>query len=160
MGIAPEIPGSRRPSRAFTLLELLVVATLMILVSMMTAQMWRHFSAQAANLDQRAGAAQELRFALEGIRQDMGPVVWATPVSGDRLLICMETPDGTERTVEYSVTNGHLLRYDQTSGTSTLVADHVSAFTAENLTDTVLQLVVTITRGNTSRQATILWSRP
>jgi len=150
----------KHPDGGFTLLELLVVSMLMTLVALMTAQMWRYFSAESRNLTDRTAAAQELRLAIESIRQDMGNVLWASPMSGDRLLIARPDGGAEERILVYSIQEGKLVRYDPVTGAEMPVAVGVAGFSAEDLTESVLRLEVTVQRGRITRNATMLWSRP
>lgn len=147
-----------RPVRGFTLLELLVASLLAIMLGAVTAQLWRHFSAQAANLSQRARTAQELKFALETLRGDMGAVTWALPVTENRLLICRYSLGGEDALVEYYPDGGNLRRYDHVTGVSIPIASNVSGFQVEDIGGSVLRVVVTVTSGQTERKATLLWS--
>jgi type II secretory pathway pseudopilin PulG len=149
---------SARRGGGFTLLELLIASILAIMVGAMTAQLWRYFSAQATNLSQRARAAQELKFALETLRSDMGAITWALPANEGRLLINKYTLSGQEALVEYYVDGGNLRRYDHVTGVSVPLASNVSGFYVENIEGSVLRVVVTVTCGQTDHQATLLWS--
>jgi hypothetical protein len=88
----------------------------------------------------------------------MGAYTWAMRVSENRLLICRYTVSGAEAMVEYYPSGGNLCRYDHVTGFVIPVAAHVSAFTVDDIGGSVLQVGVTVTRGQTERQATILWS--
>lgn len=153
---------SRRTARCaggFTLLELLVVSVLMLILSLISAQMWRYFSAQSSNLTQRSGAAQELRFALNSISQDMGGVRWALPSGLNTLMLSTRGPTGADITVIYSVSDSKLTRLDQSTGISIPIADRVTGFAVENISDTVLRISITIGSGDLARHSTLLWSR-
>jgi type II secretory pathway pseudopilin PulG len=147
-----------RPQGGFTLLELLVATLLAVAVGAMTAQLWRNVSMQTDDLSHRATAAQELKFALESLRGDMGSYVWAMRVSASRLMIRRYTVSGEEALVEYYPSGSNLCRYDHLTGIVIPIAAHVSSFTVDDLGGSVLQVVVTVTCGLTERQATILWS--
>ncbi len=82
----------RQRARGFTLLELLVVSILMVGLMMMTAQMWKHYTAEAADLSGRTVAARELRLAIDGLAGDLGNVVWAVPTTDAGLLVCRAAP--------------------------------------------------------------------
>lgn len=156
MGRSSDITGHR--GQGFTLLELLVASVLAVVVAAMTAQIWRQFHAQAANLSQRATAAQELKFALESLRGDMGAFTWALPVSESRLMICRYSLDNEDALVEYYPDGGNLCRYDHVTGVAVPIAGRVSGFSVENIGGSVLRVVVTVTCGQIERQATLLWS--
>lgn len=148
-----------RSAGGFTLLELMVVSVLMLLLSLITAQMWRYFSAQSSNLTQRSGAAQELRFALDCIAQDMGSVRWALPSGADALMLSTRGPAGADITVVYSVSDNKLMRVDQSTGVSVPIADRITGFVVENISDTVLRINITVGSGELARRSTLLWSR-
>ena len=147
------------PARGFTLVELLVVSTLMLLLAMLTASMWTYFSAQATELGDRTRAAAELRMALSAVSDDMGSVVWASPM-GTSLVLCRLGPPGQEPLiVQYSVENGLLVRTEQVSGLAVPLAGHVGSISAENVTDSLMRVVLTVSCGKTQRQSTLYWSR-
>ena len=149
----------QRPT-GFTLLELLVVSVLMIGLATMTAQMWQHFSAGAADIAGRTVAAQELRLALESLSDDMGSVVWATPTMTDGLRICRKDPDSqADVIVEYSLSSRRLVRNDLSVGVGVPIADNVSGFVASDVTSSVLRITVCVTAKNVTREATLFWSR-
>lgn len=159
----------KRKRRGFTLLELLIAAGLSVGMVLITAQFWRYYSRQLEDLKARAHVAQELRIALGAIRRDMGPAVGATPVGADQVLLCIDggpDPDGTaewgapDTLVTYSLVNGKLVRTDQASGVEIVLVDHVSGFTVEDITASLLQMTVAIEKGGISRQMVLRWSRP
>ena len=147
-----------RPVRGFTLLELLVASLLAIVLGAMTAQLWRHFSLQTADLSQRATAARELKLALEALRGDMGSVNWLMRVDEHRLMISRYSLDGQETLVEYSPDGSNLRRFDHRTAVSIPIASNVSSFLVEDIGGSILRVVVTVTCGQTQRQATLLWS--
>ncbi len=153
----------------FTLTELLVVSVLMAWLTLMTAQMWRYFSSEMADLAGRARVAQELRFAVESICQGMGATVGAVVVEDDRITFCKDAgaqPDGVPNwtppdiMVEYYLSNGQLVSYETTSGSQIVIADSVSQFAVRNVTESVLEMVIGVQRGDVQRQVTLLWSKP
>ena len=151
-------PGER--PAGLTLLELLVVSVLMIGLTTMTAQMWRHFSAAAADIAGRTVAAQELRLALESLSDDLGSVVWATPTMTDGLRICRKAPGGqADVIVEYSLSSQRLVRNDLSVGVGVPIAGNVSGFVASDVTSSVLRVVVSVTAKDLTREATLFWSR-
>ena len=149
----------QRPA-GFTLLELLVVSILLVGLTTMTAQLWQHFSAQAADIAGRAVAAQELKLALESLSDDLGSVVWATPTATNGLQICRKVPGGQSNViVEYSLSSQRLIRKDLSVGVGVPVADNVSGFVASDVTSSVLRVVVSVTAKDLTREATLFWSR-
>ena len=156
MNARPHIPA--RHDGGFTLVELLTASLLAVVVGAMTAHLWRNLSAQTHNLSHRAAAAQEMKFALEPLRGDMGAFTWAIRVSDNRLMINRYTVSGQEALVEYYPSGGNLCRYDHVTGFVMPVAAHVSDFSVSDVGGSVLQVGVTVTFGQIERQATILWS--
>lgn len=153
----------------FTLAELLIVSVLMMGLAMVTAKVWRFLSADMADLAARVRLNQELRFAVEGLREDMGAAVGATPVGAGGVLLCKDggaTPNGVadwvepDIVVEYYLFDGKLFRLDQSSGTEIVIADDVSGFTIEDVTASLMRMVVEVQRSGVTRQATLMWSRP
>jgi len=141
----------------------------MMALALIMAQVWRSVSLDGAELTARARLARELRFAVETLSRDMGAAVGAMPVGGSRVLICRDwgqTPNGQadwgepDRMVEYYVSDGQLVRLDQSAGTELVIAEDVSAFTAENVTASLLRMIVEVERAGISRQVTLMWSRP
>lgn len=161
----------RRTHKAagFTLAELLLVSVLMMGVSMVTAQTWRYLGVDIVNLRNRVRLSQELRIAVESISRDMGAVVGATPVDGDSVLLCQDggkTPNGQadwgkpDIVLQYYVSDGKLIRKDQSTGTEIVIASDVSNFTVEYLTGSVLRMIVEVQRRDVARKVTFIWSSP
>jgi prepilin-type N-terminal cleavage/methylation domain-containing protein len=149
----------RHPAKGFTLLELLVVSVLSVGLVMMTAQMWRYFSAQAADLTGRTTAAQELRLALESLSNDMGSEVWAVPTAGGGLQVCRVAADGQDyEVIEYSLRSGRLVRTNSAVSGAVTIADGISDFTVAEISATVLQVRLSVTVHSITRQATLFWS--
>jgi len=155
--------------RAFTLVELLVVSVLMTALTLMTAQVWRYFSTEMKDLAGRARVAQELRFAMESICEDMGATVGAIVVEPNRVRLCKDAgqePDGVPNwappdiMVEYYLAGTQLVRDNTSSGSQIVMADSVSGFAVQDVSGTVVQMDIEITRGDVSRQVTLMWSRP
>jgi prepilin-type N-terminal cleavage/methylation domain-containing protein len=150
----------RQSAKGFTLLELLVVTVLSVGLAMMTAQMWRHFGAQAADLTARTTAAQELKLALESLSDDMGGVAWAETTPGGGLRVCRETPGQGYEIIAYAARNGQLVRGNSSAGTVVPIAGNVSGFSAHYVTPTLVQIKVAVTAGTLTRKATLFWSPP
>lgn len=160
---------SRHHGRAFTLVELLVTSVIMTALTVMTAQVWRYFSTEMTDLAGRARVAQELRFAMESICEDMGATVGAIVVEPDRVRLCKDAgaqPDGAPNwappdiMVEYYLAGTQLVRDNTSSGSQIVMADSVSQFAVLDVSGTVVQMDVEITRGDVARRVTLMWSRP
>ncbi|MCE5325302.1 MAG: type II secretion system GspH family protein [Planctomycetaceae bacterium] len=144
---------------AFTLLELMVVATLMTLVTAISAQFWRYFSVQLTDVSQRSTAAQELQFAVESLRADLGMVRQVTAVTQTRMRI-YTGPAGNEEEIDYWLEGKRLFRQDVATGQSVPLAGNVSEFQVQNITPTSVRIVTAVTRGSVVRRATMIWSAP
>ncbi len=151
-------PSTNRRS-AFTLLELMVVAVLMILLTGVTASYWRYFSLQTADLKDRSVASQELRLALHTLRTDLGMVRQITTTDDTRMRI-YTGPVGSEQVIDYWVQGSALYRQDVNTGLKVPLVAHVSSFQAHNLSDTLVRIVVDVACGQTNRQFTLMWSKP
>lgn len=160
---------SRHHGGAFTLVELLVTSVLMTVLTLMTAQVWRYFSTEMKDLAGRARVSQELRFAMESICEDMGATVGAIVVEPNRVRLCKDGGlylDGVANwappdiMVEYYLVGTKLIRDNTSSGSQIVMADSVSQFAVQDVSGTVVQMDIEITRGDVSRQVTLMWSRP
>jgi len=165
-----ERPGAGPRGRAaFTLVELLVVSILMMGLMLIIAQIWRFLSVDMTDLMARSRVGQELRVATEALAEDFGPAVGVTRVSDQRILICKDggaTPNGTadwadpDIMIEYYLSNGKLQRVDQSTGAELVIAENVATFSATELAESILRIVVGIERADLGRQVTLLWSMP
>ncbi|MCE5277736.1 MAG: type II secretion system protein [Planctomycetaceae bacterium] len=149
----------RRASGGFTLLELMVVATLMTMVTAISAQFWRYFSVQLTDAADRTTAAQELQFAIESLRQDLGMVRHVTTPGQTRMRI-YTGPAGDEDEIEYSLEAGRLIRTDVAAAASVPMAGGVSQFLVQHLTESSVRITLVVTRGGVTRRATMIWSAP
>ncbi len=165
---------SRHHGRAFTLVELLVTAVIMTMLTLMTAQVWRYFSVEMTNLAARARVAQELRFAMESICEDLGATVGAVIVEPDRVRLCKDAgaqPDGVANwappdiMVEYYLVGTQLIRYDTSSGSQIVMADSVNRFHVDSHSGgTEVLMGIKIRRGDheerVEHRVHLIWSRP
>ncbi len=153
----------------FTLLELLIAAILSIGLTMIAANFWRYSSRQMSGLNSRVCVAQELRLAVDSIAGDMGATVGAAPVGENRVLLCRDggqEPNGVpewgppDSMVTYSMVDGQLFRHEQSSGLEIVVADNISAFTVEQITGSLLRMMIEVEDGEITRQVILIWSKP
>ena len=64
------------------------------------------------------------------------------------------------KSVTSALVGGQLVRQDASAGTVVVVADHVEEFTAQDLTESLRQITLTVSRDDISRRVTLLWSKP
>lgn len=160
--------GRSRPA-GFTFLEMLVVSVLMAGVTVMVGQFWVGFSRNMVDMAARTVTAQELRLVLSGLSQDFGPCVGTMHLDDGRLLLCKDAgprPNGVadwgspDVVVEYSLFGNQLRRFDQSAGSEITIADGVADLRIDELTDSVLQITISVRRAGVAREATLLWSKP
>ena len=153
----------------FTLLELLVVAMLTILLSMIIGQAWRHLSVGMADSVARTRCAQELRLGLSSLARDLGVTVGATPLEAGRILLCLDggdEPNGLadwaepDQTVEYVLRGGQLLRRQTQDGREFVAAGDVTDFSIRSIGGQTIELTLRVQRGTVHRQASLTWSPP
>jgi prepilin-type N-terminal cleavage/methylation domain-containing protein len=151
----------------FTLLELLVVSMLAAGVVTTTAKFWRTISLSMSDLNARSKTAEELRFVMQNISNDFGSTVGVSIFEIDRFLICRDSgknPNGVadwdepDVIIEYFLTNKQVHRFNQSSGLETVVADGVSSFEVEQVTDSEFQISIALTQDNVTRSAVFFWS--
>ena len=154
-------------AKGFTLGELLVVSLLMMALTLVIAQTWRYLAVDITDLRARARLSQELRIAVESISEDMGAVVGATPMGSDGVLLCRDsgqTPNGLpdwgppDIVVQYYLSDGKLIRADQAAGTEIVIAGDVAGFTVEDLTGSLLRMILEVQYKGVARQVTLMWS--
>ena len=158
---------SHSKASGFTLLELLVVSMLAAGVAATTAQFWRTMSLSMRDLNARSKTAEELRFVMQNISNDFGSTVGISVFEIDLFLICQdsgknpnETADWDEPDViiEYFLSDKQIRRFNRSSGLETVVAESVSSFEIEQVTDSMYKISVTLTQDNITRNAAFLWS--
>ena len=127
------LPRRRAATRqsGHTLVELIVVTTLMAMITVLIAQAWRPIGHSTAELRQEATGLVELRIALAYLRQDLGGAERVRRIEGGALQVEREPEAlaryglGTPRRdpgVEYALADGALVRKDRHTGESFAVA--------------------------------------
>jgi type II secretory pathway pseudopilin PulG len=153
----------------FSLVELLVVGSLMSLVTLLIAQFWTHYSSSIGALNARAAVSRELRIATQSFLNDLGPAVSLMIVSGDRIQICQDGgdhPDGIpqwtdpDTIVEYYQSGDKLYRAQPGVGSNIIIAEDVHAFFVTDLGSDTTKLELSISRGDTLQEVAFHWSKP
>ncbi len=155
--------------QGFTILELLIVAILMVMVTMIIAQFWRWILPSITDLNARWHILRENRVTMQNLASDFGPTVGILPVSSEQLILCQDGgdfPNGLadwsepDRMVDYSLVNSKLVRSDISSGMEVTVANCVSGFEVEQLSPTLLRISLELSSYNITRQMVFFWSQP
>lgn len=159
----------KRIKKGFTILELLIVALLMVMVTMIIAQFWRWILPSITDLNARWHILRENRVAMQNLASDFGSTVGIVLVGSEQLVLCQDGgdfPNGLadwyepDRLVDYSFVNNKLVRNDISSGMEVTVADCVSGFEVEQVSPTLLRISLELSSYNVTRQMVFFWSQP
>jgi prepilin-type N-terminal cleavage/methylation domain-containing protein len=160
-----------RSQAGHTLIELLVVTTLMGLLTMLVAQVWKPLSKSTRDLRERASVSTELRLATEFLRRDLGGAgkVGAEDLKPDVLQIEREyevanvlqplAPGQADPGVQYQLKQDRLVRLDQLTGQEFVVGQGLTEFLVEANADGDTQIVLSAGRAPHQRKLTLVWVR-
>ncbi len=157
---------SRASERGHTLIELMVVATLLGVLGIVFGLAGRYMSGETVRRRLRARVASELRMAVEFLREDLARAAKVGPRDGGGLLIYREAPvDGLENPkswvadepLEYVNKGGRLYRLDPGSLQALVVARHVSTFKAEMPDGLQTRLHIGVGEDQQERSVTLIW---
>jgi prepilin-type N-terminal cleavage/methylation domain-containing protein len=147
---------SRRP--AFTLVEVLVASSLMTTLAVLVATTWSALGRPLVESVARAQIAQDASLAASTLARDFGGylpgnegrvggtadglLVGCVQVSHTILRLCFDggsSPDGLaewadpDHVITYQVQDGDLVRWDEQSGSTFIVARHVDEMALDNV---------------------------
>ncbi len=168
------IPGNRqrlqnrKTEYGHTLVELMVVTTLMTMLTFMIAQVWRPIAVSTTTLRERAVASTEVGLAAEFLRKDFGGASTAKDVTETRLLIkrefevadrmkSMATGD-EDPGVEYYLEDAGLMRRDLLLNQEVQVAHGLTTFEVGRAPDGDLKIQLGSGEGKNAHQLTLIWS--
>jgi prepilin-type N-terminal cleavage/methylation domain-containing protein len=137
--------------RGFSLVELMIVTTMTGVLVIMISGFWTSFGRSLADGVAQARTAGEATLALETLRRDLsghlpGAAAGSQPVGqyvgrlvtdgGARLMLCFDGAPANgnadwaapDTVVTYEMQNGQLVRLDQQTGGTFVVADRVDQF--------------------------------
>ncbi len=165
------MPGklNKNSKKGFTILELLIVALLMVMVTMIIAQFWRWILPSITDLNARWHILRENRLAMQNLAFDFGSTVGIVPVSSEQFMLCQDGGDypnglpdwsAPDKLVDYSLVNTKLVRSDIASGMEVTVANCVSGFEVEQVSPTLLRISLELSSYNVTRQMVFFWSQP
>jgi prepilin-type N-terminal cleavage/methylation domain-containing protein len=158
--------------RGFSLIEIMIAAVLSTMLLLMVSNMWFSLGRSAAGNAADVALTAEARLAGESFRRDfsgclpgavtgtkrLGRFVGRMSPAGDQLLLCFDgsPANGTadwnapDTVIEYSLQGDQLIRSDSQTGAEIVVADGVTSFDVEELSDGV-RLDLTLQRRDISR---------
>ena len=170
-----------RRQTGFTLIEVMVVTSMMAFLSMLIAGIWTGLVRSATDIISQTQVVSAAQFALESFRRDLtgnlpenpngtkfeGKMVGSLVTVDARLLLCYDGDPLNEiadwaapdRVMVYEVQGGQLIRTDQQSGVAFVVANNVSDFTVTQLASG-LRIELTFERGNFTRTYTLISEDP
>jgi type II secretory pathway pseudopilin PulG len=157
-----------RANAGHTLVELVVVTTLMALLTALIAQAWKPIGHSTANLREEAVGLTELRLSLAYLRGDLGAAKRLSEPVRDVLHIEREPyalsrygmgEPSADLGVNYSYSEGTLLREDRYTGESFAVARGLSGFTVETQANGGARIVLSVKAGAEEKKLEVVWTR-
>lgn len=158
----------RRKQSGHTLVELLVVTTLMSLLTTLIAQAWRPIGKSTAELRATAVGLSEMRLALDFLRQDLGCAQRVMRAEGAEVRIEREgtalarfgrgVPE-RDPGVTYALRAGQLLRTDLYTNETFAVARDIRHFQFKALSNGAASLELKVQDGDGERSLELIWSR-
>lgn len=151
-----------------TLVELVVVTTLMALLTVLIAQAWRPLGHSTANLREEAIGLTELRLGLAYLRQDLGAAKRLNETDRDVLLVEREPHTlaryglGEPRTdlgVRYELQEDTLIREDRYTGEKFAVARGLSGFRVQPQGNGGARIVLSAKAGSEEKSLEVVWAR-
>lgn len=163
---------SRRPKQSrrsgHTLIELMVVTTLMTLLTFLVAQIWRPLTFNTSKLRDRAVASTEIALAADFLRKDFGGALSAKEISEQALSITREfdvadrlksmASGDVDPGIEYRFADGGLMRRDLHLKEEVQVAHGISDFVVRRRPNGELHIEMTGESGNDQCTMTLIWS--
>lgn len=151
-----------------TLIELMIVTTLMTLLTFLVAQVWRPLTSSTAMLRDRAIASTEISLAAEFLRKDFGGALSAQDISEQTLMIQREfdvadrlksmASGDVDPGVEYRFHDGGLMRRDFHLNEEVQVAHGITTFAVKRKPNGDLTIELGSDAGKEEHKMTLIWS--
>lgn len=151
-----------------TLVELVVVTTIMALLTVLITQAWRPIAHHTANLRAEATGLTELRVGLAFLRQDLGAARRVSVVNRTGLHIEREVDvlslvglgrPTKDQGVDYALDGEVLMREDHYTGERFAVARGISGFDVESQAHGGARMLLQTKAGKQIKSIEVLWSR-
>lgn len=158
----------RAGAAGHTLVEMVVVTTMMGLLTAFITQAWRPIAHQTADLREEATGLAELRVGLAFLRQDLGAARRVSSVDRGRLHIEREIDvlnllglgrPNADQGVDYSLDGEVLMREDHYTGERFAVARGFAGFTVEPRAHGAARIVLVAKAGSEDKSIEVLWTR-
>jgi type II secretory pathway pseudopilin PulG len=167
--------------RAFSLVEVLVVMFLLVLLTGLIAGAWSGLGRPVADVAAQSRLSIEANLAAASFARDLGGSLTDEPTGSDTALqfvgrmqlngptlwLCFdgdsdETADWAipDRVVTYSVQDGNLVRWNQYSGSTFVVARHLDEMQLADLGSGRLQIMLTFKYRSVERTYTLIARDP
>jgi prepilin-type N-terminal cleavage/methylation domain-containing protein len=171
-----------RSRRGFSLIEISVATTLVVMLAMLLSAAWTMLGKPMIQTVALCTIAQEADIALTYLSSDLGGcpptgpagdkkssqfVAWSVP-NDNELLLCFDSPTdpnglaewaAPDHIIGYQLLNNALVRYDDATGESTVIAQDVQSMNVE-IVDDVLQLTLTFKRRDVTQTYNLVAGKP
>ncbi len=173
---------ARHSRRGFSLIEISVATTLVVMLAMLLSAAWTMLGKPMIQTVALCTIAQEADVALAYLASDLGGcppaaaagdkkssqfVAWSVP-NDNEFLLCFDSatdPNGLadwaapDHVISYQILNNALVRYDDATGESSVVAQDVQRMNVE-IVDDVLQLTLTFNRRDVTQTYNLVAGKP
>lgn len=177
------VKSSRFPRSGFTLIEVSLVSVLMAFLALLVSAVWGAFLRPTSDIANRCRINQEARVAADSLMKDLAgsyaenrtegksqyKLVGRSQPDGSELKLCFdsgEDPNGIadwsapDYVVSYYAQDGNLIRWDEDSGLTSVVARDIAAFETQDLGNRQVELRMTFTYRNLSQTYTLIARDP
>jgi type II secretory pathway component PulJ len=160
-----------RKNAGHTLVELLVVTTLMGLLTMLVAQVWKPLSKGTRDLRARASISTELRLATEFLRRDLGGAALVQSDESKTGVLQIEreyavanllrplAPGQVDPGIRYLLNDDRLVRRDQLTGEEFVVSSGLTEFLVEATAAGDTEIILQAGAKPNQHQLTLVWIR-
>jgi prepilin-type N-terminal cleavage/methylation domain-containing protein len=171
-----------RSRRGFSLIEISIATTLVVMLAMLLSAAWTMLGKPMIQTVALCTIAQEADVALAYLSSDLGGcppngpagdktagqlVAWSVP-SDNEFVLCFDSPTdpngladwaAPDHIIGYQILNNALVRYDDATGESTVIAKDVLSMYVE-LVDDALTLSLTFNRRDVTQTYNLIAGKP